>query len=371
MRMENTMIGISKLVLGSEEEEAVLRVLRSGQLALGPETVALEAEFSSRLGGVDCIAVANGTVALTLALAAIGIGPGDEVITTAFSFLATIEPIIQLGAVPVFADVELGTANIDVDIVEALITDRTKAILPVHLYGRPVDLERLRTIANEHNLSIVEDACQAIGSSLGGVGAIGGSGTAVFSFYGSKNITCGEGGLVTTDDPSIGERVRLLRNHGMIETYSHKAVGYNGRLTDIQAAILRVQLHSLDRITEQRRANASYYQDAIKSEAITLPPTNDEKYMSCFHQFTVRLPSQTARDNLQSWALGHGVDSRVYYPYSLANHAVVEGLGLATECPIADELTKVVLSIPVRESLTSEEKLQVVSTLNSWTPPES
>src|ERR1035438_8335369 len=186
--MEDAVIGISKLVLGQAEEEAVLRVLRSGQLALGPETEALEAEFSSRFGGVDCIVVANGTVALTLALAAIGVGPGDEVITTAYSFLATIEPIIQLGAKPVFADVELRTANIDVSKVEALITARTKAILPVHLYGRPVDLRSLRKIARERDISIVEDACQAIGSSLDGVGAIGSSGTSVFSFYGSKNI---------------------------------------------------------------------------------------------------------------------------------------------------------------------------------------
>jgi perosamine synthetase len=368
--MEDAMIGISKLVIGKAEEEAVLRVLRSGQLALGPETNALEAEFSSRLGGVDCIAVMNGTVAITLALAAIGVGPGDEVITTAYSFLATIEPIIQLGAKPVFADVELRSANIDVNKVEGLITDRTKAILPVHLYGRPVDLRSLRKIAGERDISIVEDACQAIGSSLDGVGAIGSSGTAVFSFYGSKNITCGEGGLVATDDPSIGERVRLLRNHGMIDTYSHKAVGYNGRLTDIQAAILRVQLGNLSTITEERQENAAYYQEAITNEAIVLPPANDQEFKSCFHQFTLRLASEAARDHLQAWASDHGIEARVYYPYTLSSHAVVESLGLAAACPNAEELTRVVLSIPVRESLSNEEKLQIANVLNSWIPPE-
>jgi dTDP-4-amino-4,6-dideoxygalactose transaminase len=368
--MEDTVIGISKLVVGKAEEEAVLRVLRSGQLAIGPETSALEAEFSSRLGGADCIAVTNGTVAITLALAAIGVGPGDEVITTAYSFLATIEPIIQLGAIPVFADVELRTANIDISKVEALITARTKAILPVHLYGRPVDLRSLRKIASERDISIVEDACQAIGSSLDGVGAIGSSGTTVFSFYGSKNITCGEGGLVATDDPFTGERVRLLRNHGMIETYRHKVVGYNGRLTDIQAALLRVQLGHLDEITEKRQENAAYYQEAITNEAIILPPANDEEYRSCFHQFTIRLTSETARDHLQAWASDHGIETRVYYPYTLSSHSVVESLGLAAACPNAEELAKVVLSIPVRDSLGSEEKLQVAEVLNSWIPPE-
>jgi dTDP-4-amino-4,6-dideoxygalactose transaminase len=363
MWMGGAMISISKLVLGQAEEEAVLRVLRSGQLALGPETEALEAEFSSRFGGVDCIVVANGTVALTLALAAIGVGPGDEVITTAYSFLATIEPIIQLGAKPIFADVEIDSANIDVSRVEALITPQTKAIVPVHLYGRPVDLGRLREIAKEHDVSIVEDACQAIGSSLEGVGAIGGSGTAVFSFYGSKNITCGEGGLVSTDDPTVGQRVRLLRNHGMIDTYRHKAVGYNGRLTDMQAAVLRVQLCHLDRVTETRQANASFYQEAITNEAIILPLANDDQY-------TIRLANQRARDHLQAWALGLGIETRVYYPYALSSHAVVESLGFTSDCDNADELTRVVLSIPIRDSLAGEEKMRVVEVLNSWIPPE-
>lgn len=364
------MIGISKLVVGSAEEEAVIRVLRSGQLALGPETAELEAEFSSRLGGVDCIAVTNGTVAITLALAAMGVGPGDEVITTAYSFLATIEPIIQLGARPIFADVELGTANIDISKLEGLITARTKAILPVHLYGRPVDLHMLRRIAREREVPVVEDACQAIGSSLGGLGEIGGSGTAVFSFYGSKNITCGEGGLVATDDPTIGERVRILRNHGMIDSYRHKFVGYNGRMTDMQAAFLRVQLGYLDRITKERQANASYYHNAITNRAIALPPANDAEYMSCFHQYTIRLAGRAARDSLQTWAFEHGIEMRVYYPYSLSSHAVVESLGFATNCPNADELAEVVLSIPVRESLVSEERSRVVDVLNSWIPPE-
>jgi perosamine synthetase len=368
--MGDAMIPISKLVVGKAEEEAVLRVLRSGQLALGPETEALEAEFSSRFGGVDCIVVANGTVALTLALAAIGVGPGDEVITTAYSFLATIEPIIQLGAKPVFADVEIDSANIDVSRVEALITPQTKAIVPVHLYGRPVDLERLREIAKERDVSIVEDACQAIGSSLEGVGAIGSSGTAAFSFYGSKNITCGEGGLVSTDDPTVGQRVRLLRNHGMIDTYRHKAVGYNGRLTDMQAAVLRVQLCNLDQVTETRQANASFYQEAITNTAIILPPANDEKFMSCFHQYTIRLANEQARNHLQAWALGLGIETRVYYPYALSSHAVVESLGLTSDCDNADELTRVVLSIPIRDSLAGEERIRVAEVLNSWIPPE-
>jgi dTDP-4-amino-4,6-dideoxygalactose transaminase len=362
------MIGISKLSLGRAEEDAALRVLRTGQLAMGPETQSVETEFSKRFGGAECIAVSNGTVAITLALAAMGVGPGDEVITTAFSFIGTIEPIIQLGAKPVFADVDRSTANIDVDNIEPLITDRTKAILPVHLYGRPVDLAAVRKISSDYEIPVLEDACQAIGSSDANTGEIGGSGTAVFSFYGSKNIACGEGGLVATDDPSIGERVRLLRSHGSIETYRHKIVGYNARMTDLQAAVLRIQLESLDTVTEGRQLNAAYYQGSIVNDAILLPPMNNEKSTSCFHQYTIRLSSHAHRNDLQTWASQHEVETRAYYPYSLSGHPVVENLGIGSLCQNADDLSNVVLSIPVRETLTIEEKAKIVEVLSTWEP---
>lgn len=366
--VEDAVIGISKLSLGASEEEAVLRVVRTGQLAMGAETLDAESEFSKRLGGVECIAVSNGTVALTLALAAMGVGPGDEVITTSFSFIGTIEPIIQLGATPIFADVDLNTANICVAGIESLITSRTKAILPVHLYGRPVDLAAIREIASRHKLAVLEDACQAIGARDANTGEIGSSGTAAFSFYGSKNIACGEGGLVTTDDPSIAERVRLLRSHGSIETYRHTLVGYNARMTDLQAAILRIQLESLDDVTEGRRSNARYYRDSIHNDAIALPPGDDSTSASCFHQFTLRLRSKADRDDLQAWTAQHEVETRAYYPYALSSHPVVEDLGLGARCDNADALSNVVLSIPVRESLSASERKHVADVVSRWEP---
>ncbi|MBW4078119.1 MAG: DegT/DnrJ/EryC1/StrS family aminotransferase [Acidobacteria bacterium] len=365
------MIGISKLSLGAGEEEAVLRVVRSGQLAMGLETQDAETEFSKRLGGVECIAVSNGTVAITLALAAMGVGPGDEVITTSFSFIGTVEPIIQLGATPIFADVDLRSANIGVDGIEALITSRTKVILPVHLYGRPVDLAAIRAIASKYNLAVLEDACQAIGASDANTGGIGSSGTAVFSFYGSKNIACGEGGLVTTDDRQLAERVRLLRSHGSIETYRHALVGYNARMTDLQAAILRIQLESLDRVTAGRRSNAAYYHESIHNDALFLPPGDDVTSVSCFHQFTLRLRSKADRDDLQAWTTEHEVETRAYYPYALSSHPVIEDLGLGARCDNADALSNVVLSIPVRESLSDDERKHVADVISGWEPSNS
>ncbi len=362
------MIGISKLSLGEAEQEAVLRVVRSGQLAMGPETQSVEAAFSNRFGGVDCIAVSNGTVAITLALAAMGVGPGDEVIPTSFSFIGTIEPIIQLGATPVFADVNVRTANIDIDGIEPLITTRTKAILPVHLYGRPVNLKALRTIASKYGIPVLEDACQAIGASDTTAGEIGSSGTAVFSFYGSKNIACGEGVLVATDDPSLAERVRLLRSHGSIETYRHKLVGYNARMTDLQAAILRIQIESLDSVTKGRRSNAEYFQESIRNEFIVLPPIDDETGSSCFHQYTLQLRDRARRDDLQAWCEKNGVETRAYYPYALSSHPVVEDLGFGAFCQRAQELSTTVLSIPVRESLSDDEKQQIAGVLSAWEP---
>ncbi len=369
--LEDAVIGISKLMIGAGEEEAILRVVRSGQLAMGAETHDVELAFAKRLGGVECIAVSNGTVAITLALAAMGVGPGDEVITTSFSFIGTIEPIIQLGATPIFADVDLASANMDIAGIESLITSRTKAILPVHLYGRPVDLAAIRDVASRYNIAVLEDACQAIGASDANTGEVGSSGTAVFSFYGSKNIACGEGGLVATDDPSIAERVRLLRSHGSIETYRHKMVGYNARMTDLQAAILRVQLDSLDDVTAGRRSNAAFYHDTIHNDAITLPVRNDETSASCFHQFTLRLASQADRDDLQAWALAHEVEARAYYPYALSSHPVVEDLGMSARCENAEALSNVVLSIPVRESLSDDERSHVADVVSSWEPQGS
>src|SRR5712691_7386398 len=235
------MIPIAHPLLGAEEEDAVLAVLRSGQLTQGERVAAFERRFAELCQVQEAIAVSSGTAALHLALIAHEIGYGDEVITTPFSFAATANAILLVGATPVFVDIDPDTYNIDPVCVEAAITPRTKAILPVHLYGNPCDMQRLEAIARANHLVIIEDACQAHGASIKGK-PVGGFGTGCFSFYATKNITTGEGGMVTTNDPVIAERVRLLRSHGQQERYKHHALGYNLRMTELQGALGVVQV---------------------------------------------------------------------------------------------------------------------------------
>jgi dTDP-4-amino-4,6-dideoxygalactose transaminase len=362
------MIELSVVNSTPEEEKALLRVLRSGQIASGPETDALEAEVSQLLGGASCVAVTNGTMGLTISLAAMGIGPGDEVITTAFSFVGTVEPILQLGATPVFVDVEGSTGNIDVSKVEAAITKRTAAIVPVHLYGRPMNLKALREIAERRAIPIVEDACQAVGARWGDQELIGATGTTVFSFYGSKNITCGEGGMVCTDDPRMALRLRLLRNHGASEMYRHLRVGYNARITDMQSALLRAQFNRLGVVTSLRQANAQFYDRSINNPSIELPSPNGDGVISCYHQYVLRVPGIGRRDELGRWAEQHNVQTRVYYPYTIPRLPFIKSLGLDLPCPNADELCETVLAIPVRDGLTHDERQTVADVLNSWKP---
>lgn len=359
------MIRISQVQINEEQEQAVVSVLRSGQLAMGQRTADLEARFSSLLGGAHCVAVANGTVGLTLAMAAAGVGPGREVVTTAFSFIGTIEPVIQLGASPVFVDVDIDTGNLDVGQVEAAMSERTVAIVPVHLYGRPVAMAALRAIADRWGVSIIEDACQAMGAWHSDGSMVGSSGTAVFSFYGSKNITCGEGGLVSTSDPEVAERVRLLRNHGSVVAYEHQAVGYNGRMTDMQAALLQPEVDRVDAVTRARRAHACYYDQSVQNPALATPPWSEDDG-GCWHQYTVRTRDEAARRDLQKWAERRGVEARVYYPTALSALPVVGKLGFGRTCPNAEALSRTVLSFPVRESLSEAEVAQVGDVLQTW-----
>src|SRR5437879_8212550 len=251
------MISIASPLLGAEEKDAVLQVLLSGQLAKGELVAAFEQGFAEICNVEEAVAVSSGTAALHLALLAHGIGPGDEVITTAFSFAATANVILLVGATPVFVDIEPDTYTIDPALVERAITARTKAIMPVHLYGHPCNMKRLCQLAASHNLAMIEDACQAHAATIDGK-PVGGFGTGCFSFYATKNITTGEGGMVTTNDPAIAERIRLLRNHGQKERYYHTTLGYNLRMTEIQAALGLVQLEKLAQFTEQRIANAAF-----------------------------------------------------------------------------------------------------------------
>lgn len=367
LRVEVVVIRLSKVNVSDTQNDAVADVLRSGQLAAGRQTTELERRFSKLFEGTQCVAVANGTMGLMLAMVGVGVGPGHEVVTTAFSFFGTIEPILQLGARPVFVDVDIRTGNMDTSQVEMAMSERTAAILPVHLYGRAVSMVKLRKVAEAWNVPVIEDACQAIGAHHEDGSVVGGSGIAVFSFYGSKNITCGEGGLVATSNCELAERIRLLRNHGSVTGYEHKVVGYNGRMTDIQAALLLSEVDRIEDITMARRENARRYEEMITNVAVEKPPfvENDG---GCWHQYTVRTRSEDERGQLQAWAKQHEIETRVYYPNALSSLPVVKSYGCARVCPNAEQLSRTVLSVPVRESLGREEVDRVAAMLSQWHP---
>jgi perosamine synthetase len=303
------MIPIAYPLMGVQEEAAVLRVLVSGQLAQGEQVAAFERHFAELCQVREAVAVSSGTAALHLALLAHNIGPGDEVITTAFSFAATANVILLVGATPVFVDIEPDTYNIDPTLVEAAITQHTKVILPVHLYGNPSDMKRLEQLALAHNLTIIEDACQAHAAKVDGK-AVGGFGTGCFSFYPTKNMTTGEGGMVTTNDPVIAERVRLLRSHGQQERYYHTRLGYNLRMTEMQAALGLVQLGKLEQFTEQRIANASCLTERLKGSVQT--PVSRHGHRHVYHQYTIRVPDH--RDAWSAKLQARGIGTGVHYP---------------------------------------------------------
>jgi perosamine synthetase len=303
------MIQIAQPLFGNEEVEAVLRILTTGQLAQGNYVSTFEQRFAKLCHVREAVAVSSGTAALHLALLAHGIGPGDEVITTAFSFAATANVILLVGALPVFIDIEPDTCTIDPALIETAITPRTKAIMPVHLYGNPCAMHQLEALARAHNLSIIEDACQAHAASIDGK-VVGSFGTGCFSFYATKNMTTGEGGMVTTNDPVLAERVRLLRNHGQQERYYHTTLGYNLRMTEIQAALGIIQLGKLECFTRQRIANAQYLTEHLQGAVQT--PIARPGHRHVYHQYTIRVPGD--RDAWSATLQARGVGTGIHYP---------------------------------------------------------
>jgi perosamine synthetase len=362
------MISIASPLLGFEEEAAIHRVLISGQLVQGKNVAAFEQGFAQVCQVDEAIAVSSGTAALHLALLAHGIGPGDEVITTAFSFAATANVILLVGATPVFVDIEADTYALDPTLVEAAITARTKAILPVHLYGHPCDLRRLVPLAQAHNIAIIEDACQAHAAKLDGK-PVGSFGTGCFSFYATKNMTTGEGGMVTTNDPTIAERVRLLRNHGQKERYKHTVLGYNLRMTEMQGALGLVQLAKLERFTERRIANAACLTQRLRGAVQT--PGERSGCRHVYHQYTIRIAQH--RDEFAAYLRERGVGTAVHYAVPIhqqpfykeqvdtfkffaateaAHNRSMVGDGRLPETELAAQQ---VLSLPVHPALSSED----------------
>lgn len=355
------MIPVARPLLGPEEEEAVLAVLRSGNIAQGPQVEALEAAFAAVCGTRFAVAVSSGTAALHLALLAHGIGPGDEVITSPFSFAATGNSVLMTGARPVFADIDERTFNLDPAAVEAAVTPRTRAIMPVHLYGQPADMERIGAIAARHGLAIVEDAAQAVGATYRGRPA-GSFGTGCFSLYATKNVTSAEGGIVTTDDAGIADRLRLLRSHGSRVRYYHELLGYNFRMTDLHAAVGLAQLAKLGRFTAARLANAAALDRAIDHPAVVTPYVSpDARHV--YHQYTVRVSAD--RDEAARQLAAAGVGSAIFYPLPIPHQPLYRELGYDDVLPVAERMSREVLALPVHPGLSAHDVARVAEAVNA------
>lgn len=355
------MIRLCQPQMGPEEQAAAAEVLASGQLCQGPRVRAFEEAFAAWVGVPYAVAVSSGTAALHLALLAHGIGPGDEVITPAFSFVASANCALYVGARPVFADIEPATFTLDPEDVRRRLTPRTKAIVAVHLFGQPCDMAALAAIARERDLVLIEDACQAHGARYQNL-PMGSWGTACYSFYATKNMTTLEGGMITTADADLAARLRRLRDHGSPERYVHQELGYNLRMTDLEAAIGMVQLAKLDRWNERRRANAMRLTAAFGALTDVQPPVVRPDVEHVFHQYTVRV---ARRDEARQRLLEQGVGCDVYYPRPIHQQPLYQELGYRDRLPEAERACQEVLSLPVHPGLSQDELEQVIEAVSS------
>ncbi len=360
------MIPISKPYIGDEEKRAVMEVLDSGMLVQGPRVALLEERFAKLCGVKHAIATSNGTTALHVALLAHGIGPGDEVITSPFTFVASANSIVFTGAKPVFVDILPDTFNINPDLIEAAITPRTKAIMPVHLFGYPCNMPAIMAIAERHGLAIIEDSAQAVGADYQGR-MTGSFGTGCFSLYATKNIQSGEGGIITTDDDTIADTCKLLRAHGMRRRYYHDILGFNFRMSDLHAAIGAVQMERVEHFTAQRRANAAYLNAHITS---VQTPKVQPGYGHVWHQYTIRVGDGTknegaARDAAIQQLTAAGVGTGIFYPIpaNRQQHLIDMGLG-GESMPVAEQIAREVISLPVHPALSEQDLVSIATAVN-------
>ncbi|MBM4240875.1 MAG: DegT/DnrJ/EryC1/StrS family aminotransferase [Euryarchaeota archaeon] len=356
------MIPIANPILGDEEIEEVVKVLKSGFIAQGPKVAEFERMFADYVGTKHAVATSNGTTALHIALLAAGIGPGDEVITTPFSFIATANSILYVGAKPIFADIDPKTYNIDPQEIQESVTHRTKTIIPVHLYGQPACMDAISEIARDHDLKVIEDAAQAHGALYKNkkVGSFGDM--ACFSFYPTKNITTGEGGIITTDNDEMAQIARTLRAHGEKERYEHVVLGYNFRMTDIAASIGIIQLKKLEEFNRKRIENAEYLTEHIGDIDGIEPPFVQENVKHVFHQYTIRV-GDDKRVKYIKFLNNEGIGTGIHYPKPIYKQKLYEDLGYRAFCPETEKAAAEVLSIPVHPALRVEDLKEIVQTL--------
>lgn len=365
------MIPIARPLLGEEEINAVKDVLESGFIAQGRNVEEFEKRFSDYTSVNHAVAVANGTIALDVALKAVGIEQGDEVIVPDFTFISTANSILFQGAKAVFADVDERTFTINPSDVLEKITDRTKAVIGVHLFGHPFDLKAIQEICEAHDLILIEDCAQAHGAEYKGrkVGSFGL--ISCFSFYATKNITTGEGGMITTNSIEIANTCRLLRNHGESQKYFHTMLGYNYRMTDIEAAMGLAQLKKLDRFNDKRIDNAEYFYKHLIVEGIMLPHKKAE-VKHVYHQYAVTIEEEggfpMSRDEFMAYLNGKGIGCAIHYPLPIHEQPLYKQLGYTGEnvqCPVATALSKKILSLPIHPALSEKDLMDIVDKINT------
>ena len=364
------MIYISKPVIGKKEISAVIDVLKRGTLAQDALVKTLEANWCATSQSSYAVAVNSGTAALHAALHAIGIMPGDEVITSPFTFIASANAIRMAGGVPIFADIDVHSYNIDPTQIEKYITEKTKAIMPINIYGQPADYDAINAIAKKYKLSVVEDAAQSVGATYKGKqsGTLGDIGC--FSLYATKNIMCGEGGIITMNSSKLETRARLFRQHGMEEgkRYVYHGLGYNYRLTELQAAIAIEQLKQLKNLTKKRQKIAEKYTNAFSKIEGIVPPVVTKGSTHVYHQYTIRITGAfpLSRDGFIEYLKKKGIQANVYYPIPLFefNHLKSSNIN-ARNYPITNQVVKEVVSIPVHPTLTLSEVNYIIKTINS------
>jgi perosamine synthetase len=360
-------IPIAKPVIGEEETKAVVEVLCSGMLTQGEAVKRFEDTFSAYIGVKNSIACSNGTVALDLSLKALDLHQGDEVISPAFTFIATANSVLYQGSKPVFVDVDPRTFGIDPQDLQEKITTKTKAIIGVHLYGQPFDLRAVQQICEDHRLVLIEDCAQAHGADYNGQ-KVGGFGTGCFSFYPTKNMTTGEGGMITTNDDQLAAKLRLIRNHGDTGKYNHVILGYNYRMTNIQGAIGLVQLKSLDRFNQKRIENAEFLNESLRAKGLTTP-FRESRVRHVYNQYVVRVEDGfiASREKLMEYLGSKGIGCAVHYPKPVYRQPLYQQLGLdRVVCPVAEDVSQRVMSLPVHPSLSQEDLEYIAKTVNGF-----